>query len=257
MYNRRIILMLILVLTSLGFTACQSDSGTTTEAQEATEMQTEEVAEVQTEDATEKQTEEETEVQTEQETKVQTEEKIEEETESVVADENGKWADLNNRVFYVNGQKFTLGESTLQDMIDAGVPFNSDDIASSENNVKPNSESAPYKIEIAEYHTGQVQVGNFTEENAKANELPITYVYLPLQDEPQQVLTFNFPEDITIEQLKENSGEPTDEKHFEGDNDFTSDTLEYKQESEKYIGESGYSFEFQKGKLKYITINLK
>lgn len=157
----------------------------------------------------------------------------------------------------MNGKEFKLGETTLQDMIDAGVPFNEDDLANAENNVKSNSESGQFKIDIAEFHTGSVTVGNYTEQNAKANELPIVSIYLPIKDEPQDVITFNFPLDLTIEQLKENSGAPTNEKSSGGDGEIKMDKIEYKADSTQYIGESGYTFEFQDGKLKYMTINLK
>lgn len=40
-----------------------------------------------------------------------------------VAGLSENYADLENRSFAYNGQIFTLGESTLQDLIDGGFPF--------------------------------------------------------------------------------------------------------------------------------------
>ena len=43
------------------------------------------------------------------------------------------YADLDNRSFVYNGKKFTLGESTLKDLIDGGIPFEQNSLNNSGN----------------------------------------------------------------------------------------------------------------------------
>ena len=53
-----------------------------------------------------------------------------------------KYADMDNRSFVYNGTKLILGESTLKDLIDAGIPFDESDLNNSGNNVNVNYETA-------------------------------------------------------------------------------------------------------------------
>ncbi len=168
----------------------------------------------------------------------------------------GKYVDLDNMQFSINGKTYTLGQTTLQQLIDDGVPFNEDDLANAGNNLSKNSESQGFRIELAEYWSAQVYVLNDTDGNKTTSECYISKVYLPFKkDATQDILTFAFPLDITMDDLKANAGEPTDSSHYDGDDGYFSDKLEYTRDSSKYIGDYGYSFEFTKGKLQYITID--
>lgn len=168
---------------------------------------------------------------------------------------SGSYVNLDNMQFSINGKTYTLGKTTLQEMIDDGVPFEEDDLANANNNLNKNSQSQGFRIVLGEYWTAQVYAMNDTDSNKTAAECYVSEVYLPMKkDATQDILTFAFPLDMTMDQLKANAGEPTEERHYDGDNDYYSDTLEYTRESTKYIGDSGYSFEFTNGKLNYITI---
>lgn len=156
--------------------------------------------------------------------------------------------------FYVNGKKFTLGKTTLQEMIDAGVPFDSEDLQNANNNVKSNSESDCFKIMIGDYYYARVYFMNDTEEGKAAKDCfvhEISFSY----DDPQDVLTFDFPFDITMDSLKANSGEPNEEPfHYDGSDGYYSDTLKYTKESERYYNNSVYEFDFVKGEFDSIRM---
>lgn len=156
--------------------------------------------------------------------------------------------------FYVNGKKFTLGKTTLQEMIDAGVPFDSEDLQNANNNVKSNSESDCFKIMIGDYYYARVYFMNDTEDGKAAKDCfvhEITFRY----DDPQDVVTFDFPFDITMDSLKANSGEPNEEPfHYDGDDGYYSDTLKYTKESERYYNKSVYEFDFVKGEFDSIRM---
>ena len=165
-----------------------------------------------------------------------------------------KYADLDHRQFAINGKVYTLGVTTLQDMIDDGVPFDKDDIANANNNVNPDS-GTDFEIELGKYNYATVYVGNFTDDNKAAKDCPIREIYFSIdEDETQNVLSFNFPFSLTEDNLKENSGDPTDYS-TNTSNKYTYTTYEYKVESDDYYGESGYNFEFTNGKLSYVTID--
>lgn len=169
------------------------------------------------------------------------------------------YADLDNRSFAVNGKVYTLGVTTLQEMIDDGVPFDEDDLANANNNIDGDSSSQGFKIVLGEYYSAQVFVGNFTSENKTIAECPICEIYLPVDlEESNDILQFAFPLTITEDELVANSGEPTDKDEYTSDDgDYQSNTYEYKIDSEQYYGDSGYTFEFTNGELRYVTIDLK
>ena len=242
-------IILTIVMFAIGLNAdtiTEKLNGVTTETTEIEIYTEDETTEVDTEDET-------TEVDTEEET-----------TEAAVAPApvdglSDTYADLDNRSFAVNGKVYTLGVTTLQEMIDDGVPFDSNDIANANNNLNANSSSSGFRIVLGEYYDAQVYVGNFTDENKTAAECPICEIYLPVDlDQPNDILQFAFPLTITEDELVANSGEPTDKSEYTSDDgDYQSNTYEYKKDSDKYIGDSGYQFEFVNGELRYLYIDLQ
>lgn len=164
-----------------------------------------------------------------------------------------KYADLDNRQFSVNGKVYTLGKTTLQDMINDGVPFNEDDIANASNNVNGNTQT-DFDINLDEYWSATVYVGNYTDENKVAKDCVVTEIsYHNSDDKTQNILGFNFPLTLTEEELKNNSGEPTENRTYSSEG-YTTNTYEYKTESTRYYGNSGYTFEFTNGQLERVSI---
>lgn len=201
------------------------------------------------------------EVQQEEDTTKPTEEEEVKEEESKEpatpsADLGDTWVNLDNRSFAVNGTVYTLGVSTLQDMIDGGVPFDEEDIANANNNLNSNTESQNFSIVLGEYYNAQVSVINTTEENKTMAECPISSIYLPVDlEESNDILTFAFPLTMTEDDLLAQAGEPTSQDSYSSGSDYTMNTYEYKVESENYYRETGYKFEFTNGVLSYVTIN--
>ena len=201
------------------------------------------------------------EVQQEEDTTEPTEEeevkeKESEEPATPSADLGDTWVNLDNRSFAVNGTVYTLGVSTLQDMIDGGVPFDEEDIANANNNLNSNTESQNFSIVLGEYYNAQVAVINTTEENRTMAECPISSIYLPVDlEESNDILTFAFPFTMTEDELLANAGEPTSKDSYSADTDYVMNTYEYKADSDKYYRETGYKFEFTNGELSYVTIN--
>lgn len=219
--------------------------------------------------ATEASAETETEVETEQPDEVEaTEIVIETETEAVdestetadtksaeIATIGGSYVDFDNMQFAINGKTYTLGQTTLQELIDDGVPFNEDDIANASNNLNKNSQSSGFRITLGDYWSGQVYVFNDSDAGKTASECYISEVYLPMHiGETQNVMSFAFPVDMTLDELLANESDPTDNRTYEGES-HTTDTVEYKKDSTKYYGQYGYKFEFLDGNLQYITID--
>lgn len=188
-------------------------------------------------------------------TKTETEKATESSSTSTVKFASTKYADLDHRQFAINGKVYTLGVTTLQDMIDDGVPFDKDDIANANNNLNKDTTSQGFKIILGEYWNAQVEVANYTDKNMVIKDCPISQIYLPNKDdETQNILKFAFPLTMTENELKENAGDPSDTRNYSSDG-YVSNTYEYKKDSEKYYRDSGYDFEFVNGKLRYVTID--
>ena len=167
----------------------------------------------------------------------------------------GSIVNFDDMCFYINGTKFTLGVTTLQDMIDAGVPFKAADLENAENNVKANYQEQ-FSIELGEYWSAIVYVLNDTEEGKKASTCYINEVYFPNKtDRTQDVLRFDFPFTITLDELLANVGrEPDENRHYDGENGYYTDTVSYTKSSTKYFNKNRYRFEFAKGVLSYFTM---
>ncbi|MCF0131772.1 MAG: hypothetical protein HUJ71_08570 [Pseudobutyrivibrio sp.] len=177
---------------------------------------------------------------------------------------NSQYVNFDDLGFFITvdgkTERFILGESTLQDMIDFGTPFDEDDILTADNVVKANSGSAGYAITLGEYYRAQVYVINNTDEAKKASECVLGEIYLPLGDgKEQDILSFDFPLDMTEEDLLNNAGEPTDLSEFDSDDDYEyhSSKYKYEKESDRYFGSYGYDFEYINGELRYVSIDFK
>ena len=169
----------------------------------------------------------------------------------------GNIVNFDEMNFYINGKKYTLGKTTLQDLIDDGVPFDEDDIADANNNLKSHYQSYGFKIVLAEYYDAQVYVMNDSDEGMPMNECVINEIYLPVHNDVEQdILKFDFPISITMDELEASAGLPEDGvDHYEDDDsDYYSDTYKYSIESTKYYGGSYYEFDFVNGEIRYIYI---
>ena len=219
---------------------------TTTETSETTEETTEATTEATTETTTEETTTEATsETTSAEETTAET---------SAPADNGAKYVNFDEMNFYINGKKYTLGQVTLQQLIDDGVPFEESDLENATSNLNKNSMSGGFRINLGKYWSAQVSVLNDTDGSKPANECMVSEVYLPNKpEETQNVLAFDFPLTITADQLKANAGTPSDENNYD-DDDYHSVTVKYSTKSKRYIRGSNYNFEFVNGALRYVTL---
>lgn len=168
-----------------------------------------------------------------------------------------KYVDFENRSFAYNGKVFKLGESTLKDLIDGGIPFDESDLNNKGNNVNKNYESSRYTADINNYVFMQFKFVNITgdtltEEDCLLSYVRINYLYVPqpnYDDEMNATITenildaantvcFSFPVTLTKEQLLENNSEGAEQDEY--------NNVDYNIDSEVYLGSSGYHFEFDK-----------
>ncbi len=178
------------------------------------------------------------------------------------------YVDLDNRSFAYNGKVFTLGESTLKDLIDGGIPFDESDLNNKGNNLNRNYETSRYSATINDYVFMQftfinITDGNMTEEECPLSSVRICFIYLPqpqYEAERNATITenildagnsvcFAFPLTLTKEQLLANSSEGAEQDDY--------NHVNYYIKSEVYMGRSGYHFNFDKNtdQMKEATIS--
>lgn len=269
---RKSIIAAALLASVLSITACgptenvnvaeeNYDAAEGTTAAETTEETTEATTEETTaETTTEATTVVTTEVTTAETTEVSAvtevsgdDEKKDEKTEESKSAEgfSSVYADLDNRAFGYNGKVLRLGESTFQDLVDAGVPFSEEDLLDADNNVNSGKTSGYYTFHVddSKYSNLQLVFVNDTDTNIKLKECKLemarwwAMIPRPTYDEERNAelkadleaaakhVSFAFPLTLTKSELIANSGEPTSEKLG----------TEYKNPGEVY---GGYRFTF-------------
>lgn len=256
---------------SLAMTLILSACGTTpaSDDKEVTESEVVSVADIiETADESTEETIDEAAEESSEEESDESESKLEY-NEFVLADGLSEtYADLENRSFVYDGQLYKLGETTLQDLIDGGLPFSESELKNADNNVNPNYETSTYTLSINDLTTMQVNFMNQTSDNLTEKECLLSYVrwytlYVPQDDYDDSLvediynsindcsehLSFAFPLYLTKDELLENSPEPTDSNEY--------GKVDYKVESEVYMGTSGYTFNFNQNtnQLKDVSIS--
>ena len=179
-----------------------------------------------------------------------------------------KYADLDNRSFVYNGKVYKLGETTLQDLIDGGLPFDEKEIKNAENNVNGNHETSRYTINLNDLTFIQLVFINKTDDSMPEKDCLLSTVrwnvlYVPHDDYQDSLieqivssindcakdLSFSFPYYLTKDELLEKCPDPTSTDEY--------GKVSYMVASEVYMGSSGYSFQFDKdtNQLKDVTIS--
>lgn len=193
---------------------------------------------------------------------------VEPEPFTPVAGLSEDYADLEKRCFAYNGRIFTLGECTLQDLIDGGIPFDENELSNSGNNVNSNYETSRYTVRINDFVSMQFSFINITESNISEAECLLHLVrwysiYVPQPDyedsmneeiadlisDAQDQVCFSFPFTLTKDQLLQNNGDATEIDEY--------NNVKYLIDSEVYMGNSGYKFEFNKktDQLEDVTVS--
>lgn len=264
-------ILIAAIALSMCLTACGTakDSKTTESDTPATTVSEET-------ETTESETEQETETtKPETENETETTEKSAEKDKSTAQSEefvpvkglSEKYGDIENRAFAYEGKIFTLGKSTMKDLIDGGIPFDEKELNNKGNNVNKNHESSRYTVRINDYVTMQFVFLNSTDSNITEEECLLCNVrwypiYVPQPDYDESLneeivnsindaakhVCFSFPLTLTKEQLLENNSNTTEEDQY--------NNVEYTVDSEVYMGDSGYKFNFndKTNQLKEVRI---
>ena len=173
------------------------------------------------------------------------------------APENVKYVDFDDMSFWVNGQKFTLGVNTLQDMIDAGVVFDEEDLEDADNNLRKNMKSETFRFDLTENGYATVKVINDTKKGKRLADCVLSQLYVSFWKHPEEleesILSMSFPLSITKEQLLENAGEADESSHSDY-SDYYADYFTYKKSAKKYFGYNKFSFTFRNGALDSFTV---
>lgn len=217
-----------------------------------TEEETEKTEEETTEETTtEKETTEET-TTTESETEA---------TEAKREEFSGKVVDFDDMHFFVNGKKYTLGKSTLQEMIDDGVPFEESDLKKVDQKIKKNQRqlTGGFRIRLDKFWSALVYVMNVDDAEKTLAESVIYRISVPSLDQNyknEANLTFDFPLNMTMDELVKNAGEPAegDKKHIDADN-YHTDSFAYKQKSKKFLGSKAFNFEYKNDVLNKVELD--
>lgn len=163
--------------------------------------------------------------------------------------------DYDNRKLMINGHTYTLGKTTLQEMIDDGVVFD-DDFAYRANNIVDADKSDSGTIVLGDNWNAYVHFSNFEENTTKTlKDCVLSAVCFTVkEDQEQKIIEFPFSLKMTENKLKKTAGKPT----YTSKNKFDDQKIkryEYKTKSKSHYMDSGYSFEFVNGKLKYIVMD--
>ena len=213
---------------------------------------------------TEKTTEETTEETTSEETTEETTTTTESETEATEAKReefSGKVVDFDDMHFFVNGKKYTLGKSTLQEMIDDGVPFEESDLKKVDQKIKKNQRqlTGGFRIRLDKFWSALVYVMNVEDDEKTLAESVIYRISVPSLDQNyknEANLTFDFPLNLTMDELVKAAGEPegSNKSHYDGEK-YHTDTYSYKQKSKKFLGSKAFTFEFKNDVLNKIELD--
>ena len=161
-----------------------------------------------------------------------------------------KYIDFDNMCFYINGKKYVLGKTTLQEMIDDGVPFQKEIYADADTLLRAQSFSDEIYIELQD-EEGEcyIAVSNFTDKDKKISECCISDMsYLPEDSSSKSdFISFNFPKNINIDDFIAKAGEPNNREEYEGNVEgrlYTGTLIEYTRMSELYNAKNGYLLSF-------------
>ena len=257
--------LLIVLAALLSLTSCGSKEESSSSKNESSQSAAETTAEETTAEETTAESTESSEAASEAETT----ESTDKDTEALLSEPvdfklvdglSENYADLEKRCFAYDGKIYTLGETTLQELIDAGLPFNENELNNKDNNVNKNYSTPSYTVKINDYVTIQLEFMNTTDAPLTEKECLLSQVrwytlYVPhaeyddsdktlnakivenLNDAASH-LCFSFPFDLKKDQLLEKNPDATDIDDY--------NHVEYKVESTVYMGKSGYKFGFNK-----------
>ena len=154
--------------------------------------------------------------------------------------------DLNNKIYQV-------GVTTLQEMIDDGVPITITDIANVDANVKPNDKAGYFIIILDDYNKVYISATNFSDSVCKINDCVISSVFFRVTfiHENNGIIFFALPFTITEDKLIEYFDEPKEPFVDIISDNYILHDYQYQIVSNYPMF---YEFEFENGELSSIYI---
>ena len=170
-----------------------------------------------------------------------------------------KYVNFDEMNFYINGKKYTLGKTTLQELVDDGVPFAEGESDNFGNNVKSHYQSGYIKIDCGTKNGNYfwIEVFNDTDSGKPMNECYVNQILFKiLNDEgaKQTLVTFDFPFTLTMDELKANSGEPTEKPYHNETGSNIYDKLEWTKKGTKFMNRNRYEFSFKNGAFSEVDM---
>lgn len=170
-----------------------------------------------------------------------------------------KYVNFADMSFYIKGKKYTLGKTTLQDLIDDGVPFQDGELDDAKNNLKSHYQSSYIKLDPGTKDCYVwIEVFNDSDKGKPMNECYINEIMFKIVNDAgknQTFVSFDFPISLTIEELKANAGEPTEKPYHNEDNPkYIYDTLAWTQKGKKFMNRNRIEFEFRNNELREFTM---
>ena len=170
-----------------------------------------------------------------------------------------KYVNFDEMNFYINGKKYTLGKTTLQELVDDGVPFAEGESDNFNNNVKSHYQSGYIKIDCGTKNGNYfwIEVFNDTDSGKPMNECYVNQILFKiLNDEgaKQTLVTFDFPFTLTMDELKANSGEPTEKPYHNETGSNVYDKLEWTKKGTKFMNRNRYEFSFKNGAFSEVDM---
>lgn len=158
-----------------------------------------------------------------------------------------KMVDLNSQWFEFNGETYFIGTTTLEELMEEGLRFRDDDMKSIHDMLEPGQMSESYRVVTEGQGVIQMHVTNSSKKEKETLKVPISEIYISINpDIPQDTIKFPFPMDLTLDKLLEEAPEFSD-RITKGDRV----KVMYNFTDKPY----GYTFDFEGGTLKFVTIN--
>ena len=170
-----------------------------------------------------------------------------------------KYVNFDEMNFYINGKKYTLGKTTLQELVDDGVPFEEGETDNFQNNVKSHYQSGYIKIDTGVKNGCWfwIEVFNDTDSGKPMNECYVNEILFKiLNDEgaKQTLISFDFPFTLTMDELKANAGDPTEKPYHNETSSNVYDKLEWTKKGTKFMNRNRIEFSFTNGVFKEVDM---
>lgn len=164
-----------------------------------------------------------------------------------------KYVKFDEMNFSMKGKTYTLGKTTLKELVDDGVlPKEMLDKA----DIVGSGITFPIKMKIDPKWS--VEITAFNPEDKRAKKIDCVVNSISWADKEgieQTSLNFEFPFDITPEVWEETEGRPSDGNYIRvEEGKYNADIYRYSERSETYAFDRMYELEFRNGKLNKVKM---